>query len=301
MEFGNVYEVFELGDLVKINNLRNIHCGRTGTIIGISHTGPNGVCYYNVRLDPTVFDVGRDVKGFDIWVDARSLTHRFPEKTEIVMGLRSCKTLYQGLKKLQDEQAEDTVEYTVEDTVEYTVEDTVEYTKELLNKLIGGTDEMKNVDVKKIIFNGPKTIVLWTDGTKTIVSMSKDETNFDPEAAFCAAYTKKMFGTNSKIKRVIKEKSNIEQHQRIVEEKLKEELAKISQDYDKFMRELCPWLYTGEKLTEVDSACANAVIDFDKKEFLKGKDSECLDKLCPCHVTEETAKIQDKEKNNGNT
>ena len=84
-----------------------------------------------------------------------------------------------------------------------------------------GTDEMKNVDVKKIIFSGPKTIVLWSDGTKTIVSMSKDETNFDPEAAFCAAYTKKMFGTNSKIKRIIKEKSNIEQHQKIVEEKLK--------------------------------------------------------------------------------
>lgn len=285
MEFGNVYEVFELGDLVKINNVRNIHCGRTGTIIGASHTGPNDVCYYDVRLDPTVFDVGRDVKDFDICVDARSLTHRFPEKTEIVMGLRSCKTLYQGLKKLQDEQAEDTVEYT----------------KELLNKLIGGTDEMKNVDVKKIIFNGPKTIVLWTDGTKTIVSMSKDETNFDPEAAFCAAYTKKMFGTNSKIKRVIKEKSNIEQHQRIVEEKLKEELAKISQDYDKFMRELCPWLYTGEKLTEVDSACANAISDFYKKEFIKGKDDECLGKFCPCHVTEEAAKIQDKEKNNGNT
>lgn len=194
MEFGNVYEVFEPGDLVKINNVRNIHCGRTGTIIGISHTGPNDVCYYDVRLDPTVFDVGRDVKGFDIWVDARSLTHRFPEKTEIVMGLRSCKTLYQGLKKLQNEQAEDTVEYT----------------KELLNKLIGGTDEMKNVDVKKIIFNGPKTIVLWTDGTKTIVSMSKDELRFDPEAAFCAAYTKKMFGTNSKIKRVIAEMSNYE-------------------------------------------------------------------------------------------
>lgn len=44
MEFGNVYEVFEPGDLVKINNVRNIHCGRTGTIIGISHTGPNDVC-----------------------------------------------------------------------------------------------------------------------------------------------------------------------------------------------------------------------------------------------------------------
>ena len=262
MEFGNVYEVFEPGDLVKINNVRHIHDGRTGTIIGIQHTGPDTIPSYNVRLDPTAFDVGRDVKGFDLWVDARSLTHRFPEKTEIAMGLRSCKTLYQGLKKLQDGQSE--------------------YTKELLNKLIGGTDEMKNVDVKKIIFSGPKTIVLWSDGTKTIVSMSKDETNFDPEAAFCAAYAKKMFGTNSKIKRIIKEKSNIEQHQRIVEEKLKEELAKISQDYDKFMRELCPWLYTGEKLTEVDSACANAISDFYKKEFIKGKDSECLGKLCPC-------------------
>lgn len=194
MEFGNVYEVFEPGDLVKINNVRHIHYGRTGTIIGIPHTGPDDVPHYDVRLDPTAFDVGRDVKGFDLWVDARSLTHRFPEKTEIVMGLRSCKTLYQGLKKFQDKQAEDTVEYT----------------KELRNKLIGGTDEMKNVDVKKIIFSGPKTIVLWTDGTKTIVSMSKDELRFDPEAAFCAAYTKKMFGSNSKIKRVIAEMSNYE-------------------------------------------------------------------------------------------
>lgn len=190
MKFGNVYEVFEPGDLVKINDVRHIHDGRTGTIIGIQHTGPDTIPSYNVRLDPTAFDVGRDVKDFDLWVDARSLTHRFPEKTEIAMGLRSCKTLYQGLKKLQDGQSE--------------------YTKELLNKLIGGTNEMKNVDVKKIIFSGPKTIVLWSDGTKTIVSMSKDELRFDPEAAFCAAYTKKMFGSNSKIKRIIAEMSNYE-------------------------------------------------------------------------------------------
>ena len=129
---------------------------------------------------------------------------------------------------------------------------------------------MKKIDVEKIIFNGFETIVFWNDGTKTIVSMSQEERNFDPEDAFRAAYTKKMYGTNSKIKRVIKEKSNIEQHQRIVEEKLKEELAKISQDYDKFMRKLCPWLYTGEKLTEVDSACANAISDFYKVETESG-------------------------------
>lgn len=253
MEFGNVYEVFEPGDLVKINNVRHIHYGRTGTIIGISHTGPDDVPHYDVRLDPIAFDVGLDVKGFDLWVDARSLTHRFPEKTEIVMGLRSCKTLYQGLKKFQDKQAEDTVEYT----------------KELRNKLIGGTDEMKNADVKKIIFSGPKTIVLWTDGTKTIVSMSKDELRFDPEAAFCAAYTKKMFGTNSKIKRVIKEKSNFEEYTKAAIENAKTE-------FDKFMECTCPWLYTEEKPTEVETAIAKAMSEFYKEELApkENKDDE---------------------------
>lgn len=253
MEFGNVYEVFEPGDLVKINNVRHIHYGRTGTIIGISHTGPDDVPHYDVRLDPIAFDVGLDVKGFDLWVDARSLTHRFPEKTEIVMGLRSCKTLYQGLKKFQDKQADDTVEYT----------------KELRNKLIGGTDEMKKLDVKKIIFNGPKTIVLWTDGTKTIVSMSKDEAKFDPEAAFCAAYTKKMFGTNSKIKRVIKEKSNFEEYTKAAIENAKTE-------FDKFMECTCPWLYTEEKPTEVEAAIAKAMSEFYKEELApkENKDDE---------------------------
>lgn len=244
MEFGNVYEVFEPGDLVKINNVRHIHDGRTGTIIGIQHTGPDTIPSYNVRLDPTAFDVGRDVKDFDLWVDARSLTHRFPEKTEIAMGLRSCKTLYQGLKKFQDKQAEDTLEYT----------------KELRNKLIGGTNEMKELDVKKIIFSGPKTIVLWSDGTKTIVSMSKDEAKFDPEAAFCAAYTKKMFGTNSKIKRIIEQKSNFEEYTKAAIENAKTE-------FDKFMKCTCPWFYTEEKPTEVEAAIAKAMSEFYKEEL----------------------------------
>lgn len=279
MEFGNVYEVFNIGDRVEVNDIRYVYYGRKGTIIGIKEIGPYTKPIYTIALDGA-WTLDDDGQCHEIEVNASSLA-KIPRKNieeeTITMGLRSCKTLYRNLKEFQD-------------------------------KRIGNADEMKNVDVKKIIFNGPKTIVLWTDGTKTIVSMSKDETNFDPEAAFCAAYTKKMFGTNSKIKRVIKEKSNIEQHQRIVEEKLKEELAKISQDYDKFMRELCPWLYTGEKLTEVDSACANAIIDFYKKEFVKGKDGECLGKLGPCgdlenakaEMEDEESSNEDMEKSDGN-
>ena len=290
MEFGNVYEVFQIGDRVEVNNPRYVYYGRTGTIVQIEDISYNTVPICTVRLDETHIPFDDHARPHTIQIninDLEKIPRRSTEEETITAGLRSGKTYLTQIGRCKNKD-------NGFDSIIYQMEKKRKFTK-------GGTDEMKKIDVKKIIFNGPKTIVLWSDGTKTIVSMSKDEAKFDPEAAFCAAYTKKMFGTNSKIKRIIKEKSNIEQHQRIVEEKLKEELAKISQDYDKFMRELCPWLYTGEKLTEVDSACANAISDFYKKEFLKGKDDECLGKLCPCHVTEEAAKIQDKEKNNGNT
>lgn len=245
MEFGNVYEVFNIGDRVEVNDICYVYYGRTGTIIDVDETDPFGEPIYTIALD-SAWTLDDDGWPHEIRINATSIEKipRKPKEEEaITMGLRSGKTYLTEIGKCKNKD---------------NGFDSIIYQMDMKRKFAErGTNEMKKLDVKKIIFSGPKTIVLWSDGTKTIVSMSKDETNFDPEAAFCAAYTKKMFGTNSKIKRVIKEKSNIEQHQRIVEEKLKEELAKISQDYDKFMRELCPWLYTREKLTEVDSACAN--------------------------------------------
>lgn len=173
MEFGNVYEVFQLEDRVKVIEPRLIYYGQTGTIVQIEDISYNTEPIYTVRLNKTHIPFDDHDTPLEIKVNAK------------------------GLEKIK-----------------------LKKERKFMER---GTDEMKNVDVKKIIFSGPKTIVLWSDGTKTIVSMSKDELRFDPEAAFCAAYTKKMFGSNSKIKRIIKEKSNIEQHQRIVEEKLKME------------------------------------------------------------------------------
>lgn len=59
---------------------------------------------------------------------------------------------------------------------------------------------------KRIIFSGPKTIVFWHDGTKTIVSCAEDE-EYDPYNAFCSAVVKKMFGTTSAAKKFIKKHS----------------------------------------------------------------------------------------------
>ena len=52
--------------------------------------------------------------------------------------------------------------------------------------------------IKKIIFNGPATIVFWTDGTKTIVRYNDEtETIDDREKAVFAACAKKLLGTNA--------------------------------------------------------------------------------------------------------
>jgi hypothetical protein len=60
--------------------------------------------------------------------------------------------------------------------------------------------------VKKIIHSGRCTIVIWEDGSKTIVKQSEDD-DWDEYAAFCAAFCKKVFGSTSAVKRMIDKKT----------------------------------------------------------------------------------------------
>ena len=59
------------------------------------------------------------------------------------------------------------------------------------------------VTPKKIIYSGNRTIVFWNDGTKTVVKLGRGQ-EFDEYLGFIAAYAKKMFGNNSRIKKLIK-------------------------------------------------------------------------------------------------
>lgn len=63
--------------------------------------------------------------------------------------------------------------------------------------------------VRKIIFNGDATIVFWEDDTKTVVKWDGSG-EWSEYTAFCAAFAIKMFGSNSHLKRVIKD--NAEYH-----------------------------------------------------------------------------------------
>lgn len=56
---------------------------------------------------------------------------------------------------------------------------------------------------KKIIYNGPATVVFWTDGTKTVVKKAKGQRD-DKYSAFCSALAIKLYGSNSAVKRRIR-------------------------------------------------------------------------------------------------
>ena len=73
---------------------------------------------------------------------------------------------------------------------------------------------------KKIIVNEDSkvTVVMWDDGTKTIVKCSEAD-QYDPYAAYCAAFAKKCYGTNSQLKKTI------ENHTVIQESKKKNKTA----------------------------------------------------------------------------
>ena len=60
-------------------------------------------------------------------------------------------------------------------------------------------------EIKQLIFNNPVTIVLWNDGTKTVVKASSNDT-FNKEKGFLHAYFEKHSGmSKSQISKYFKE------------------------------------------------------------------------------------------------
>lgn len=61
------------------------------------------------------------------------------------------------------------------------------------NERLFGARKWINVTIKKIIFSGPCTIVLWDDGTKTIARVSEGD-EFDSEKGVAICFMKKILG-----------------------------------------------------------------------------------------------------------
>lgn len=82
-------------------------------------------------------------------------------------------------------------------------------TNNLFEKYFGNVirKENKMPEIKKVIFNGPATIVFWKDNTKTIVKCMPGET-FDPEKGILVALYKKMSNNKQNYFKDIKKWAN---------------------------------------------------------------------------------------------
>lgn len=74
-----------------------------------------------------------------------------------------------------------------------------------LNKIFGAKNAERKTDmrIKKAHFNNPVTVVLWEDGTKTIVRAGENEV-YDPEKGLAMAIAKKALGNHGNYYNVFK-------------------------------------------------------------------------------------------------
>lgn len=62
---------------------------------------------------------------------------------------------------------------------------------------------IKKIDIEKVVFNDPATIVFWKDGTKTIVKCQEGDI-FDKEKGLAMAITKRALGDKGNYNEVLK-------------------------------------------------------------------------------------------------
>ena len=85
-------------------------------------------------------------------------------------------------------------------------------------------EENEPVGIDRVIFNDPATIVIWMDGTKTVVKAHNEK--YDPEKGLAMAIAKKYFGN----------KGNYFNHLRPWLEK--EEKDRRNREFDQWLEEL---------------------------------------------------------------
>lgn len=78
-----------------------------------------------------------------------------------------------------------------------------------INRMLKSTLNSKSENVfglypnRIYYYDNDYTTVLWNDGTRTTVKLSDDDI-YDEYSAFCAALAKRIYGSNSRIKKIIK-------------------------------------------------------------------------------------------------
>lgn len=86
---------------------------------------------------------------------------------------------------------------------------------EMFNALSASIEMILNPNPipERILKSGNATIVFWRDGTKTVVKPEAN-TTLDDYTAFVAATAKKVYGSNSRIKKLMKELTEVQERRK---------------------------------------------------------------------------------------
>lgn len=100
--------------------------------------------------------------------------------------------------------------------------------KEYISSNLADIPQFKTSNlIKRVVFSDRKTIILWNDGSKTMVSCAEEE-QLDPYMGFCAAFTKGFFGSKHQVEKMVK---NAEyQPSKKTKKKISEVLKQLRED-----------------------------------------------------------------------
>lgn len=87
---------------------------------------------------------------------------------------------------------------------------------------------MKNTTIDKLFFSGDTTIIMWTDGTKTVVQPMEGEP-FDPEVGIAMGIVRKLFGSRHQLTKFVDSKVR-EKCERESKKLIEKELASLIAD-----------------------------------------------------------------------
>jgi hypothetical protein len=121
------------------------------------------------------------------------------------------------------------------------------------------------LEITKVIFNNPATIVFWSDGDKTVVKCQEDDV-FDYEKGIAMACAKKMFGNKcnyyNNLKRHIPEKVETETiFQKILKKLDKDEKGTIVKNILKKFEEARDSLDTTDNAEQANPLSSVTIID----------------------------------------
>lgn len=101
----------------------------------------------------------------------------------------------------------------------------------------------------KVIFNPPATIVLWNDGTKTVVKCS-DEESYDPEKGLAMTIVKKTFGNHGNyyniFKAVLPKPADIPTHEKVEDLNLNLDFSAFANIFRETLSEMLSLKQKGE-------------------------------------------------------